>query len=73
MVLPLSLRLNKIQCSPPVLRAATVEQGRALMPGHDIYALEAEWRGVWVASGQPKLRSTDAAFLGWLRRRTAAE
>jgi len=57
---------------PPVLRSATVEQARSLMPGHDIYALEAEWRGVWVASGQPKLRSADAAFLGWIGRRAAA-
>jgi len=39
------------------------------MPGADIYALEAEWRGVWAATGRRKLRNADAAFLGWLRKR----
>lgn len=55
--------------SGPVLRAATLEAARALMPGMDVYALEAEWRGVWEATGRPRLRSPDAAFLGWLKRR----
>jgi plasmid replication initiation protein len=59
------------QVPPPGLRAASIEAARALLPGRDIYALEAEWRGVWHASGQPKLRSPDAAFLGWIRRRAA--
>ena len=53
----------------PSLRAATLETARALAPGWDIYALEAEWRGVWVRSGRPVLRSADAAFLGWLKKR----
>jgi plasmid replication initiation protein len=55
----------------PALRAATLDQGRALMPGWDIYALEAEWRALWGRSGRPPLRSPDAAFLGWLRKRAA--
>ena len=54
---------------PPSLRVETLEQGRALAPGADIYALEADWRGMWVRSGAPRLRSPDAAFLGWLRKR----
>ena len=53
----------------PVLKAATLEAGRALAPGWDIYALEAEWRAIWERSGRPPLRSPDAAFLGWLRKR----
>jgi hypothetical protein len=39
------------------------------MPGWDVYALEAEWRGWWVETGRPRLRSPDKAFLGWVRRR----
>ena len=52
-----------------VLRPETLEQARAAAPGFDVYALEAEWRGFWVASGRPRLRSADAAFLGWLKGR----
>jgi plasmid replication initiation protein len=53
----------------PVLKAATIVAARAAMPGWDIYALEAEWRDMWQRSGRPRLRSADAAFLGWLRKR----
>ena len=55
----------------PILRAATLETARALLPGWDVHALEAEWRGVWQRSGRPVLRSADAAFLGWLKKRDA--
>jgi plasmid replication initiation protein len=53
----------------PALKAVTLDKARDLMPGWDIYALEAEWRGVWQRSGRPTLRAPDAAFLGWLRKR----
>jgi plasmid replication initiation protein len=53
----------------PSLRSETLEQGREILPGADIYALEAEWRGMWLRSGAPRLRAPDAAFLGWLRKR----
>ena len=53
----------------PALRPETLDAARALMPGWDVYALEADWRGFWLASGQPRLRSADAAFLGFLRKR----
>ena len=53
----------------PALRPATIETARALMPGWDIYALEADWRAVWQQSGRPALRSPDAAFIGWLKKR----
>ena len=53
----------------PVLKAATLESARALMPGWDVYALESDWRAVWQQSGRPALRSPDAAFLGWLKKR----
>lgn len=53
----------------PHLRPETLDQARALVPGADIYALEAEWRGWWATSGRKRLRSADRAFLGWLQKR----
>jgi len=64
-----TLRHAVIEVPPPIPSPQALEQGRALMPGADIYALEAEWRGVWAATGRRKLRNADAAFLGWLRKR----
>ncbi|MFT4742079.1 MAG: plasmid replication initiation protein [Yoonia sp.] len=49
--------------------ADTLEAARTMAPGWDIYALESEWRGFWVASGRQKLARPDKAFLGWLRGR----
>ena len=66
---------NRVVDAPgalPVLSSDALEAARALMPGADVYALEAEWRGVWVRSGAPRLRKPDAAFLGWVRKRVAA-
>ena len=54
---------------PPSLRPETLEQARELLPGADVYALEADWRGMWARSGSPRLRSPDAAFLGWVKKR----
>ncbi|PJE33893.1 plasmid replication initiator RepA, partial [Pseudooceanicola lipolyticus] len=42
---------------------------RQLMPGRDVHALEAEWRGVWARTGAQRLRKPDAAFLGWVKKR----
>lgn len=47
----------------------TLDAARALAPGWDVHALEAEWRGFWAASGRPPLRSPARAFLGWVRAR----
>ena len=55
----------------PVLKPATLDAARALLPGWDVHALQAEWRAVWDRSGRPALRAPDAAFLGWLRKRQA--
>ena len=54
----------------PQLRTETLDAARALVPGADVYALEADWRAVWVTSGKPRLRSPDKAFLGWLGKQT---
>jgi len=51
----------------PPLAPDTLDAARALAPGWDVYALEADWRGYWAASGKPRLRSPDRAFLGYVR------
>ena len=66
-----TLRDPVIDAPPPVVSAAAREAARALMPGADIHALEAEWRGVWARTGAQRLRAPDAAFLGWARKRAA--
>ena len=47
----------------PPLAPDTLEAARALAPGADVYALQAQWQ----ASGQPASPTPDAAFLRWLR------
>ena len=53
----------------PPLSDRAMETARAVMPGADVYALEADWRAFWAASGRPKLRAADAAFLGFVKMR----
>jgi hypothetical protein len=53
----------------PHLKPATLDTARARAPGADVYALVADWQAMWRASGRPRLRSPDAAFLGWLAKR----
>lgn len=55
----------------PVLGAQTLEEARALLPGADVYALEAEWRAWWADTGRKRLSAPDRAFLGWVSRRAA--
>jgi plasmid replication initiation protein len=51
----------------PPLSADVLEQARALVPGQDIHALEAQWRAQWARGGRVRLRSPGGAFLGWLK------
>ena len=53
----------------PAFGADTLDAARAMASGWDIYALEAEWRSFWVATGRQKLARPDKAFLGWVRGR----
>ena len=53
----------------PPLSAEVLDAAKALAPGWDVYALEADWRGYWAASGRPRLRSAERAFLGYVRAR----
>ena len=61
-----------LETPPPVVSEAARDEARRLLPGADVYALEADWRAVWARSGGPRLRKPDAAFLGWVRKRAGA-
>lgn len=52
----------------PQLSPEAFDQARALRPGADVYALEAQWRSFWAETGRKPLQSADKAFLGWLRK-----
>ena len=51
----------------PQLAGETLAAARALMPGADVYALQAEWRAWWASSGRTRLKSPDRAFMGWVK------
>lgn len=53
----------------PYLHDRTRDEARHIVPGADVYALEAEWCAWWIDTGCPALRDPDKAFLGWLRKR----
>jgi plasmid replication initiation protein len=55
----------------PLFGPDVVAEVRALAPGWDIYALEAEWQGFWASTGRPRLRSPAKAYLAWVRGRVA--
>ncbi|SLN68849.1 replication initiator protein A [Roseisalinus antarcticus] len=64
-------RRRALSDSGPHLGAEALEAARAIAPGWDVHALAAEWRGVWEATGRPRLTSADRAFLGWVRKTRA--
>ena len=53
----------------PVLNPETYNDARIVAPGYDVYYLEEQWREFWVDSGKPELKSADAAFIGFCKRR----
>ena len=55
----------------PPLKPAAFERARDIAPGWDVYALEADWRAYWAASGKPKLHSAEQAFLGFVKMKVA--
>ncbi len=57
---------------PGVLKVATLDEARRLVPGADVHALVAEWEAVWRATGRRRLTSPDKAFLGWVARQPSA-
>ena len=56
---------------PPTLPEETLQAARALAPGWDVHALQADWQAYWSASGQPRLHAPSAAFLGYVKARIA--
>lgn len=56
----------------PVLSEGALEEARALAPGWDVYALEADWRSYWARTGAKRLGNPSKAFLGWVRKRVAS-
>tara|TARA_R110002020_G_scaffold154669_5_gene334751 strand:+ start:2098 stop:3099 length:1002 start_codon:yes stop_codon:yes gene_type:complete len=62
-------RLRVRSVTGPVLGAEALERARALAPGWDVHALEADWRAWWQDTGSPRLGNAEAAFLGWVKAR----
>jgi hypothetical protein len=53
----------------PRLDPETYNDARIVAPGYDVYYLEEQWRSYWLESGKPELKSADAAFIGFCKRR----
>lgn len=53
----------------PHLRSDSYERARAAAPGYDIHGLYHEWVSWWRDSGSPELKSPDAAFISFCRKR----
>lgn len=53
----------------PPFEPEVLDAARALAPGWDVHALEADWRAYWRVSGRPRLRSAEKAFLGYVKAR----
>lgn len=53
----------------PHLIPETYEKARAAARGYDIHGLFHEWVGWWRDSGSPELKSPDAAFISFCRKR----
>ncbi|WOI58454.1 replication initiator protein A [Palleronia sp. LCG004] len=58
---------------PAPMSGDTLEAARAILPGRDVHALEAEWRAWWEASGRERLAAPERAFLGWCRTKAARD
>ena len=55
----------------PLLATDIHQRARVAAPGYDTHFLQAEWQAMWLASGRPHLRSANAAFLAFCRKRAA--
>ncbi|GAA4226846.1 plasmid replication initiation protein [Sagittula marina] len=70
-VIRVSRRNGVVEAGPdlPPLSDAVRAAARELAPGEDVYALEAQWRHWWAASGRSPLKAPGKAFLGWIKSR----
>lgn len=64
-------RAGHVEERDPAFDAEVIARAKEIAPGHDVYALEQEWRGWWRETGRPHLTAPDRAFLGWLKGRVA--
>ncbi|WP_193143434.1 replication initiator protein A [Meridianimarinicoccus sp. MJW13] len=55
----------------PALPPEALDEARAVAPGWDVYALEADWRRYWVTTGRPRLRSPARAFVAYCAKRAS--
>ncbi|MDC7684398.1 replication initiator protein A [Asticcacaulis sp. BYS171W] len=64
----LRTRLPRTPAAERKLRVSleTYEKAKAVAPGYDVYALEAEWRDMSLQVGEP-VKNPDAAFLGYCK------
>ena len=73
-IIRFTLRSEVIEAAgTPMVSEAARDEARRLIPGCDVYGLEAEWRGFWADKGRSHLRSADQAFLGWVRRQSGRD
>lgn len=70
-IIRITRRAQLVEAGPeaPPLSSEAMERARDMLPGADVYALEAEWRSFWASSGYPRLRSADRAFLGFVQKK----
>jgi plasmid replication initiation protein len=59
----------KHDTSKLLLKSETLQRAKKIAAGYDIYVIEQEWRNWWNDSGQPPLKSADAAFIGFCKKR----
>lgn len=55
--------------SEPKIDPDVFAKARKAAPGYDVHALFHEWVNWWRESGEPELKSTNAAFLGFCKKR----
>ena len=65
-----TLRDAVVEGPVPNPSARALDQARMVAPGMDIYALVADWQDFWARTGRQKLRSADAAFLGFVKQQS---
>lgn len=53
----------------PIISELALEKARKVAPGYDVYALKSDYLTFWDEKGRQELKSPDAAFLGWCKKR----
>ena len=61
-------RIRTLDPTVPRLAPEVLDEARALAPGMDVHALEAEWRS-WANETGTRLTRPDRAFLAWVSKR----